>query len=192
MKRTNSLLALVLAASMPVTGCASTHLGGEYRTEATDIAKTEESRTLAKGNEWMFFWGLLDSGSFDLQSELKKQLREDECVTNLEIKDRLSVGGFFLWLITAGIISHHSIVAKGSPAVLNRPAPEKSATGAVPVAPAAPLPAGSARSPDYNEGYREGVKDARSDVKDRPPTKTDRSTDYNDGYRDGLKDSGGR
>jgi hypothetical protein len=195
MKRTNAYLALLLAASMPLTtGCATTYLGGEYRTTAMDIAKKEDKRTLAKGSEWLFFWGLLDSGSFNLQKELRNQLREDEAVTDLEVKDRLSVGGFFLWLITAGIVSHHTLVAKGHPSVINRPVP---ATGAVReketiIVPAAPAPAGyprADRSADYNEGYRDGMKDRGTDLKDRP-TRTDRSADYSEGYRDGLKDSG--
>src|SRR5437899_2546598 len=107
MKRTNSLVALALAASMPVTGCATTYLGGEYRTKANDIVRKEDKQTLAKGSEWLFFWGLVDTGHFNLNKELRNQLREDEAVSDLEIKDRLSVGGFFLWLITAGIVSHH-------------------------------------------------------------------------------------
>jgi hypothetical protein len=195
MKRTNAYLALLLAASMPLTtGCATTYLGGEYRTTAMDIAKKEDKRTLAKGSEWLFFWGLLDSGTFNLQKELRNQLREDEAVTDLEVKDRLSVGGFFLWLITAGIVSHHTLVAKGHPSVINRP-PATPATGAreketiiVPAA-AAPVPAGAARSADYNDGYRDGMKDRGTDLKDRP-TRTDRSADYNEGYREGLKDAG--
>lgn len=198
MKKSSTFLALLLAASMPLTGCATTYLGGEYRTKSTDLVRKEDKRTLAKGSEWLFFWGLFDTGRFNVQKELKNQLREDECVTDLEVKDRLSIGGFFLWIITAGIISHHTLVAKGQPSVINRPPADKT-TGAAPapvreretiIVPAAPVPAGSGKSADYNEGYREGVKDRGSDMKDRP-VKTDRSGDYNDGYRDGLKDGSG-
>jgi hypothetical protein len=203
--RTGNLLALTLAASMPVTGCATTYLGGEYRTKANELAHKQDKHTLAKGSEWLFFWGLLDSGKFNLQKELRNQLREDECVTDLEVKDRLSVGGFFLWIITAGIISHHTLVAKGHPAVINRPAPEPAGTSTAPreretiIVPAAPVPAGSGRadrSADYNEGFRDAQRDRASDVRDRP-MRSDRSGEYNDGYRDGIKDasrgdSGGR
>lgn len=202
MKRTNALLALLLAASMPVSGCATTYLGGEYRTKTSDIARKEDKHTLAKGSEWLFFWGLLDTGRFNLEKELRNQLREDECVADLEVKDRLSIGGFFLWIITAGIISHHSLVAKGHPSVINRPAPATGVSGPVReretiVVPAAPAPAGygrTDRSPDYSQGYKDGMRDRGSDIKDRPATRTDRSVDYNEGYRDGLKDSssGGR
>ncbi|MEZ0231023.1 MAG: hypothetical protein ACAI25_20575 [Planctomycetota bacterium] len=198
MKRTSSILALTLAASMPLSGCATTYLGGEYRTKANELARKHDKTTLAEGSEWLFFWGLLDSGRFNVQKELRNQLREDECVTDLEVKDRLSVGGFFLWLITAGIISHHNLIAKGHPAVINRPPAEKT-TGAAPtkeretiIVPAAPVPAGSAKTPDYDEGYRAGQRDRGMDTKDRAEPRGDRSTNYNDGYRDGLKDSGGR
>jgi hypothetical protein len=216
MKKTNTFLALLLAASMPLSGCASTYLGGEYRTKANDLARKSDKQTLAKGSEWLFFWGLLDTGRFNVQKELRNQLREDEAVTDLEIKDRLSVGGFFLWLITAGIISHHTLVAKGHPAVVNRPPTDRTGTtGAAPVreretivVPATPVPAGSAREPsdrdridrsdrmgrtdrsaDYDAGFRDGQKDRGMDTKDRS-IKTDRSEQYNDGYRDGLKDAG--
>jgi len=207
MRKTNGLLTLLLAASMmPVTGCATTYLGGEYRTKANDIAKKEDKHTLAKGNEWLFFWGLFDTGHFNLNKELRNQLREDECVTDLEVKDRLSIGGAFLWLITGGIVSHHRLVAKGHPSVINRPAPTP-AVGSAPVreretivVPAAPAPAGydrgvkSDRSSDYNEGFRDAMKDRSSDHPSdiKGSAKTDRSVDYNEGYRDGLKDSGGR
>ncbi len=194
MKRTNAMMALTVAASMPVSGCATTHLSGEYRTEATDLARKEESRELAKGSEWLFFWGLLDTGSFNLDRELKAQLREDECVTNLEVKDRLSIGGAFLWIITAGIVSHHSIVASGQPAIINRPPAEKSVTGPArereTILVPAPSPAGYPRSSDYSEGYRAGVNDRTSGAAGGPGT--GRSKDYEDGYKDGLKDTGGR
>jgi len=196
-KRTNALIALVLAASLPVSGCATTYLGGEYRTKANDLAHKGDKHTLAKGNEWLFFWGLLDTGHFNLQKELRNQLREDECVTDLEVKDRLSIGGFFLWIITAGIVSHHTIVAKGHPAVISTPPPER-ATGAAPareretiIVPAQPVPAGAAKSADYNEGYKEGLRDKTRAEGDRTAP-TGRSSDYMDGYRDGMKDSSGR
>jgi hypothetical protein len=208
MRRTSSILALTLAASMPLSGCATTYLGGEYRTKANDLARKHDKTTLAKGSEWLFFWGLLDTGRFNVQKELRNQLREDECVTDLEVKDRLSVGGFFLWLITAGIISHHSLIAKGHPAVINRPPTDRGTTGATTptreretiIVPATPVPAGSARddgmrrdrTPDYDEGFRDGQRDRGIDTRDRTSPKTDRSGDYNDGYRDGLKDAGGR
>ena len=125
MRSTSTVLALALAASMPLQGCTTTHLAGEYRTKSNDLVRKEKKRTLAKGSNWLFFWGLLDTGHFDLQGKLSDQLRGDEVVTDLEVKDRLSVGGFFLFIITAGIVSHHALVAKGSPAISNRPPAEK-------------------------------------------------------------------
>ncbi len=182
MKRTNAIIALAVAASMPVSGCATTHLSGEYRTDTTDLAAREESRELARGSQWLFLWGLLDSGSFNLDRELKAQLRDNECVTNLEVKDRLSIGGALLWIITVGIVSHHSIVASGQPAIIRR---ERTETIIVPE----PAPAGYPRSGDYNEGYRAGVTDRTSGAAGGPGT--GRSKDYEDGYKDGLKDTSG-
>ena len=42
---------------------------------------------------------------------------------NLEVKNKLSVGGFFLWLITGGIVSHHRLTARGQVALSERTAP---------------------------------------------------------------------
>jgi hypothetical protein len=175
MKRTKTLLAIVLAASMPIAGCSATYLGGEYRTDATNIAKKGDPHTLAKGSEWMFFWGLFDSGHFDLNQELKSQLREDECITDLEIKDRLSVGGAFLWIFTLGIISHHSLIATGAPSVINRPAPAESTQ-----------PAGYNKSPDFDAGYKDGVRDRELPAESRVQ-RAGASSDYSEGYREGLK-----
>lgn len=175
------MLPLVLACAMPFAGCATTYLGGEYRTDAHSLAKKGETRTLAKGNEWMFFWGIFDSGHFDLNKELKSELREDECVTDLEITDHLSVGGVFLWIFTAGIISHHSIVATGATSVVNHPAlvPAKEPATTT-------TPAGYGKSADYDAGYKDGIRDRDVPVENRVP-RTDASSDYSDGYRDGLK-----
>jgi hypothetical protein len=190
MKRTNAIVALAVAAAMPVSGCATTHLSGMYQSKTTDVVRSEEKRTLAKGNDWLFFWGLVDTGSFNLDKEIENQLRSDECVTNLDIKDRLSVGGVLLWIITAGIVSHHSIVATGQPGVINRP------VGAAPVRERetiivpAPAPAGyprSDKSADYNSGFRDGMKDREAGAMGGPPT--GHSKDYEEGYRDALKDT---
>ncbi len=179
MKRTKTGLALALACSLPVAGCSTTYLGGEYRTDANSLAKKGEVHTLAKGNEWMFFWGIFDSGHFDLNKELKSQLREDEVVTDLEIKDRISVGGVILWIFTAGIISHHSIVAEGATSVVNRPVP-------APAHETTTTPAGYGHSPDYDAGYKDGVRDRDIPVESRVP-RAGASSDYSDGYRDGLR-----
>jgi hypothetical protein len=194
MRKMNAFLATAMAATLPVAGCATTHLSGDYSPHASgEISRRTERRLLAKGNEWLFFWGLLDSGSFDLDKELRSQLREDEVVTNLDVEDRLSVGGAFLWIITAGIVSHHSIVAEGEPAVVRAPA-EKSAAGAVHeretiIVPAPPQPAGLPHSADYSEGLRDGQRDAAAGVSSENKARMERSADYLEGYRDGLKET---
>lgn len=217
MKRTKSILAGGLCAGLAFSGCATTHLGGAYRTSATDVASKQEMRTLDEGSCIPLFWGLFEAGGYDANRELAKKLRPDEEITNLEIKERLSVGGFFLWLITAGIMSHHTIEVRGHTTVSSR-APAEPATGAVPttpapvreretiVTPAAPAPAGyrekvverdanpssvppmkATRSADYNEGYREGLRDrGRVTITGDGPVKPERSGDFNEGYRDGI------
>src|SRR3954470_24255265 len=78
MKRTNTLLALGLAAALPVSGCATTHLGGAYRTTATDVSSKQEKRTLDEGSSIPLFWGLFEAGGYDANRELAKKLRPDE------------------------------------------------------------------------------------------------------------------
>jgi len=209
MKRTKPTLAVLLAASLPVSGCTTTHLGGSYRTSATEISSKQEARTLDEGNSWPLFWGLFEAGSYDANRELAKKLRPDEEVTGLEVKERLSVGGFFLWLVTAGIVSHHTIEVRGSTTVHSRP-PAEPATGAAPVkeretivTPTPPAPAGYRekvterdttpppakmdKSADYNEGFRDGYRDrGHVAITGDGPVKPDRSADYNQGYRDAV------
>src|SRR4051812_43641176 len=101
MNRTKSILAGGLSTALAFSGCSVTHLGGAYRTTATDVSSKQDMRTLDEGSTIPLFWGLFDAGSYDANRELAKKLRPDEEITNLEIKERLSVGGFFLWLFTA-------------------------------------------------------------------------------------------
>jgi hypothetical protein len=221
MTRTKSILAGGLSAALALggTGCSVTHLGGAYRTAATDVSSKQEMRTLDDGSTFPLFWGLFEAGSYDANRELAKKLRPDEEITNLEIKERISVGGFFLWLITAGIVSHHTIEVRGVTAVSSRP-PAEPATGAAAtptrerertiVTPAAPAPAGYERERviENRDGSGRVIERDRSpapaggapgQVIERetttPPTgpipiKANRSADYNEGYRDGARDQG--
>src|SRR5262245_56192870 len=113
MNRTKSVLAGGLSAALAFSGCATTYLGGAYRTQATDVVSQQPMRTLDEGSCIPLFWGLFVPGSYDAKHELAKKLRPDEEITDLQVKERLSVGGFFLWLITAGIVSHHTIEVRG-------------------------------------------------------------------------------
>ena len=198
MNRTKSVLAGGLSAALAFSGCATTHLGGAYRTAANEVSSKQDMRTLDEGSCVPLFWGLFTAGSYDAKKELGKKLRPDEEVTNLEVKERLSVGGFFLWLITAGLVSHHTIEIRGHTAVVSRP-PAEPATGAVPsqpappirerertiVTPAEPQPAGAERS---------RIIDRERDVPQTPtgpaPQKANKSADYNEGYREGFRDQG--
>jgi len=124
MRTRHAFLATVLAFLVPAAGCATTHLAGEYSVvPRSETRATFAPTTLARGSQWQFLWGLIDTGRFDLDQELKHHVRTDEVVTDLEIRERLSIGGFFLWLITAGIVSHHSLVAEGSVSKVKTPEP---------------------------------------------------------------------
>jgi hypothetical protein len=193
--KAKSIIALGLAA--PVAGCTTTHMNGAYRPTATDVASKQEKRTFDEGSSWPMFWGLFNPGSFDVNEELTKQLRPDEELTSIEINDHISLGGFFLFICTGGIISHHTIELRGSTAITSRPptganvapAPSKKTMRQGEgdnVSPAEPVR--KDRSADYNEGFRDGVKDrGRVIVSGDGPVKPDRSSDYNEGYRDALQ-----
>jgi hypothetical protein len=116
--------ALFLAATLPVSGCSHTHLSGEYRpSPGTDIVHRNDERVIAEGSRWPFLWGLLDLGDFDLNLELQKAVRDSEAFTDLDIRERVSVGGVVLWILTVGIVSHHTVVVRGSPAELRHETP---------------------------------------------------------------------
>lgn len=130
MRNKASWPATALAGLLAASGCATTHLPGEYRpSPGPEVAAEKHDRkTIATGSEWLFLWGLLDTGHFDVNEELRKNVRSNEAVTNLEVKDRLSVGGALLWIITAGIVSHHTIVVKGEPARIHETSGTPSST----------------------------------------------------------------
>ena len=136
MKRTR-ITALALALGVAAPGCSSTQLSGTYRPASTNVSEVGETEVLAKSGQWLFFWGLLDSGTLDLENDMKRDLRPYEAVVNLEVKNKLSVGGFLLWLITAGIVSHHKLTARGQLALAERATP--------PTTPAQPAPPPPAR-----------------------------------------------
>ena len=127
-----SWLGLGLAACLAASGCATVHLAGEYRPNVgTDIVHRNDKRVVAEGSEWFFLWGIFDSGRFDLNEELHHTLHEDEALANVAIEDRISFGGVVLWIITAGIVSHHDIIVSGEPAQIHA-APAGPSTSAPP------------------------------------------------------------
>jgi hypothetical protein len=111
-------LAPLLAAGL-ASGCTSTHVGGAYWPK-TDLDDPGKPVVLADGSQWRFLWGLAGSGTLALDDELRRRVREDERVTHLELEDRLSVGGAFLWVMTGGVVSHHTLEASGVVAVVPR------------------------------------------------------------------------
>ncbi len=119
MRRTRARFGPVLAAALAASGCATTHLSGEYRPHAGGLGEKDatalDKETLGKHSKWLFFWGLLDTRDYDATTDLEGSVREGYVVRDLEIKDRESIGGVFLWIITAGIVNHHTVVIKGRP-----------------------------------------------------------------------------
>lgn len=184
MRLANCVLALVACA-----GCTTTHLGGAYRTDSNDIASRRATRTLDEGSSWPLFWGLFPAGSYDVNHELAKMLRPDEVVTGLEVRERTSVGGFFLWLVTAGIVTHHTIEVRGSIAVVNRPAAGPATTRVTPARerereviyyqPDAPPGA------EYDRGYRDAYRDRTTG--ELGTHEGGRTSDYTEGYREGYR-----
>jgi hypothetical protein len=129
MTRTHARFAPLLAAAMAASGCATTHFSGEYRPRATG-AESEgvtatDKETLGRHSKWLFFWGLLDTKD-TFTNDLDARVREGYVVRDLEVKDRESIPGVFLWIITAGIVNHHTVVLKGhtvAPATTSPAAP---------------------------------------------------------------------
>lgn len=117
MTRTNARFAPVLAAALAASGCATTHLSGEYRPHAGGFeekhATAVDKETLGKHSKWLFLWGLLDTRDYDTTDDLNAKVREGYVVRDVEIKDHESIGGVLLWIITAGIVNHHTVVIKG-------------------------------------------------------------------------------
>jgi hypothetical protein len=102
---------------MAASGCATTHLSGEYRPHAGGFEEKKatalDKETLGKHSKWLFFWGLLDTRDYDTTADLAANVKEGYVVRDLEVKDRESIAGVFLWIITAGIVNHHTVVLKG-------------------------------------------------------------------------------
>lgn len=147
MRRTTTALGFLLASVLALDGCAKTTLQGLYRPQANDVAEHEEPRVLASGSEWVFLWGMVPTGDFDLNMEMERSLRENEGLTDVEVEDHLSIGGFFLWLVTAGIVSHHSVTATGQVVIVrDRAAPPTPTPAPAPPPPAAPLDGASGPS----------------------------------------------
>jgi hypothetical protein len=120
MKRTAARFAPLLATAMAASGCATTHLSGEYRPHAgaeLDTTKPDstEKEVIGEHGKWLFLWGLIDTRDFDTASDFKERVKEGYIVKDIEVKDRESVAGVFLWIITAGLVNHHTIVIKAHP-----------------------------------------------------------------------------
>ncbi|HZU96786.1 MAG TPA: hypothetical protein VFF73_08855 [Planctomycetota bacterium] len=114
--------AVLLGAALSAAGCATTHLAGEYnpgsQVPLDKPHKIEESHaeptTLATGHDWVLFWGIVELQSTDMDKKIKGQLRSDEMIKDPEVRNHISLGGALLWIVTAGIVSHHSVDFRGT------------------------------------------------------------------------------
>jgi len=120
MRHVTRPLALMLAGSLASTGCATAHLSGEYSPGpkgsniSNDVTSKTEKQNLAEGSDWVLFWGLVEAASTDLGAEARGKLRPDEQIRDAEVRNHLSLPGALLWIITAGLVSHHDLVLSGS------------------------------------------------------------------------------
>jgi len=147
MRRPSRALALVLAASMPLSACTTAHFYGEYHprqseAEAGSSAKSiarkgedtakdvvggrEQQPVLATGNNFTFLWGTLNTGSMEVDDLLSPSVKQ-KTLKNVSVEDRISLAGVVLWIFTVGIFSHHSVIVRGDvtdkPAIEGSPAP---------------------------------------------------------------------
>jgi hypothetical protein len=169
MRRLLGLLVLVVGSAVSVAGCATTHVQGEFRPDAkSDITKKTDMQTLADGSNWPLFWGLVELGSNNVNDELSSHLHENEVITDMEVRQHLSLPGALLWIISAGIVSHHDIDVRGRIAqVKEKKVEEPKPTTAMGdrttiIVPIAPLPAGFARVDD-DYGDRDAYAEATID-----------------------------
>lgn len=134
MKRNGRLLAVVLACAVPLSACTTTHFYGEYHPRsasspeagrsAKNVARAggnavkdvlggrEQAPVLATGHSWVFLWGTLDTGSVEVDDIMSSSFK-DKTLTNMEVEDRISLAGVVLWVLTAGIFSHHTVIVRG-------------------------------------------------------------------------------
>src|SRR4051812_26157056 len=134
MRRSSKSLAIVLACAMPLSACTTTHFYGEYHPRspsspeagrsARNVGRSganavkdvfgsrEQAPTLATGHSWQFLWGTLNTGSVEVDDIMSSTFK-DKTLTNVAVEDRISLGGVVLWILTAGIFSHHSVIVSG-------------------------------------------------------------------------------
>jgi hypothetical protein len=124
MRHLDRPLALLLASSLSLPGCATAHLGGDYYPQSPASNTTRETtghkdkQNLAEGHDWVLFWGLIELASSDLGEAAKKDLRNDEVIQDVEVRNHLSLPGALLWVVTLGLVSHHDLVLRGEVATL--------------------------------------------------------------------------
>jgi len=135
MRHVNRPLAILLAGVLSGTGCATAHLKGEYSpqylpsNQAKEITGTSEKSTLAKGHDWVLFWGLCEIASTDMGKKVRQRLRPDEIITDTEVRNHVSLPGVLLWIVTGGLVSHHHLDLRGRVAyVKEKPLPQAQAT----------------------------------------------------------------
>jgi hypothetical protein len=127
MRLRDKTLAVVLAGAVPLSACTTTHLYGDYHPRSSVTSRTErvsdsvkgdvpgfgkQQPILAEGHSFQFLWGTLNTGDTVVDDLLSPSLK-DKTLTNISVEDHISLVGAALWIVTAGIFSHHSIVVRG-------------------------------------------------------------------------------
>src|SRR5205823_3290957 len=85
------------------------------------IEKKSDKETLYKGSDWTLFWGIVNLGSNHPEDKLTSGLSENQVLTDLEVRDHISLPGALLWIVTGGIISHHDMDVRGRIATIKEP-----------------------------------------------------------------------
>jgi hypothetical protein len=155
--RRNKTVALVLAAALPLSACTTTHLAGDYHPRGTgtsegtasDVYKSgkesvegvgranEQKPVIATGHSFTFLWGTLNTGSVQVDVMLSPSFK-DKTIRGVEVEDRISLGGVVLWILTAGIFSHHSVIVRGD--IAPETPPPSTTPSSSPSTPAPPPP----------------------------------------------------
>ncbi len=117
MRPHNRFLALSLAGLVSATGCATAHMRGEYAPQSLprggEVTNSSELNTLAEGHDWVLLWGIVELASSDLDDDVRAKLRPDVVLTDVQVRNHVSLPGVFLWIATAGLVSHHDLDLRG-------------------------------------------------------------------------------
>jgi hypothetical protein len=120
MRHVNTGFVALLCSAALGAGCATTHLSGTYDPnsripldKAHELGDEQDMKTLATGHDWVLAWGLVELQSTDMAEKVKGQLRNDEILKDVQVRNHVSLGGALLWIVSLGTVSHHDVDLRG-------------------------------------------------------------------------------